>query len=240
MIQNNYYRVIDSNHDDDYQLQCLDNYLNGINNSNLLKLYCNAKMILPSVLVIQKLQKRFTIFIRQDNELDKMFNNLSLCTRLFYTQLMQINKQYIDNIHEFRADFESYVQPIGQQFIDTLFSIFNRIRLIESNTSYVKYLIHNLRYKFSKYQLTHHKFIQRLYYLLTIITIMFSCLMNVVLFNNIQQLFSIMLTNTFIGIAVVITSMIAYPINDFNDIDVSGNNLVAYKYKLLLNHTLIN
>ena len=63
-----------------------------VKNSNLIKLYCDGEMHLPSFILLKKLQMKFLDLIDEDEELKMLFANAIKCSKLFYVQTIEIIK----------------------------------------------------------------------------------------------------------------------------------------------------
>ena len=65
------------NNNNSFDLLC--NFI-AVKNSNLIKLYCDGKIHLPSFILLKNLRLKFTDLVNEDKELKILFSNAIKCS----------------------------------------------------------------------------------------------------------------------------------------------------------------
>jgi hypothetical protein len=223
--------------------------------SNLSKLYCSGQVYLPSFMMLKKIHFEYMEYSMEDPELNKLFNSSIHCSKLFYSKLAKLIIDSENSNNDFEKQFELRIQPLGQQLVNLITNIKYRIKFIESertpkkkaklvtlvkNIYVVGKIIYgffsNIMYKMTVIRSTRPTFAKGLYYtLITAIIILFWAI-NFLLFRHLIPPIASAFLNVVSGILVIVIAIITYPIGDFGKIDISGKNIVAYKYKLFFNN----
>lgn len=249
----NYLEALQEYENSNNSFNLLCNFI-AVKNSDLIKLYCNGKMHLPSFILLKKLYIKFSDLIDEDKELEMLFTNAIKCSKLFYVQTIKIINDTNDSEKEFEYIFAQKSQPLGQQLINLLLNIKYRIRMVrlrrqsskkESIMQLVDRLttpatslfniVNNFVYKIKLIQSTYDSLTRKLYYLIVIIALIGCWAVNFLFFKNISTL-SITLINIIFCIAITVIAVATHPVRHFGLIDITGKNLVAYKYKAFFNN----
>lgn len=223
--------------------------------STLPKLYCEGKIHLPSFMILRKIHYEYQKHSRMDHELNRLFESSIHCSKLFYSKLITLVVESRSSAYSFEKQFEQRIQPLGQQLINLITNIKYRIKLVEleklkkESTGFITFAkklpnlfkivyssLSNLVYKVTLLQSTHPSLAKKLYYFsITSVIILFWVVNFILLGHRIPPIASAFI-NIVSGLAVIVTAIILYPIGDFGKIDISGINVVAYKYKLFFNN----
>jgi hypothetical protein len=223
--------------------------------STLPKLYCEGKIYLPSFMILRKIHYEYQQHSQADPELNRLFESSIHCSKLFYSKLVALVVESRSSNISFETRFEQRIQPLGQQLINLITNIKYRIKLVElkkvekessgfvtltnklSNLGKIAYSsLSNLVYKVTLLQSTHPALAKRLYYFsITSVIILFWGANFMLLGHKIPPVASAFI-NIVSGMAIIVAAIIIYPIGDFGKIDISGTNVVAYKYKLFFNN----
>lgn len=223
--------------------------------STLPKLYCEGKIYLPSFMILRRIHYEYKKHSHIDPELNRLFESSIHCSKLFYSKLVALVVESRSSAKSFEEQFEQRIQPLGQQLINLITNIKYRIKLVESegrkkeSTGFITLTkklssfgkiayncLNNLVYKVTLLQSTHPSLAKKLYYFsITSIIILFWVVNFMLLSHKIPSVASAFI-NVVSGIAVIVIAIILYPIGDFGKIDISGTNVVAYKYKLFFNN----
>lgn len=225
-----------------------------VKNSNLIKLYCNGEMHLPSFILLKKLQMKFLDLIDEDEELKMLFANAIKCSKLFYVQTIEIIKDTNNSEEKFEYTFAQKSQPLGQQLINLLLNIKYRIRMVrlrrqspkkEGMMQWVDRLttlatplfntVNNFVYKIKLIQSTHNSLTRKLYYLIIIMALIGFWAINSLFLNDISAI-STTLINLVFCMAITVLAVAIHPVRHFGQIDITGKNIVAYKYKVFFNN----
>lgn len=225
-----------------------------VRNSSLIKQYRDGVVNLPSFIMIKKLHSKYSELCSQDEELNNLFLNATECSKLFYARTTTLIKNSKRNGEEFEISFGRVAQPLGQRLINLLINIKFRIRVArfrrqtKSNNEISKIFhrlsqitepincwINNAIYKASLIQSTHHRLTKKLYYLVVTVAILSLILMNSLFYQQFS-LTSIVTANTLLCVFLGTAAVIMHPGGDFGKIDISGKNIVAYKYRVFFNN----
>jgi len=220
--------------------------------SDLLDSYCTGKINLPSFILLKKLKTKYIDLANSDEELNALLEKAISCSKIFYTRTLKIisaegNK--FDNL------FSKQVQPIGQQLINVLINIKFRVRLIRLNRVSPKQIgvmriiekikaliappriaLNSILYKLSLFQTAHTKY-TNIIYIISILCMLFILLIaNNYLINDLPVIQTTGLNITFC-ILITVSSILFYPFRHFSKIDINGQDIIAYKYRLFFNNT---
>jgi hypothetical protein len=154
---------------------------------------------------------------------------------------------------KFETAFSKEAQPLGQRLINLLINIKFRIRVARLNrksqfnnefglvfnrvSALVKPVtcwVNNILYTASLIQSAHHRLTKKLYYIV-IIASMLSLLFINSLFSDQFSNFFVVSVNIFLCALLATVAIIMHPGGNFGKIDISGKNIVAYKYKVFFN-----
>jgi len=224
-----------------------------VRNSNLIKQYRDGVINLPSFMLLKKLHKKYSQLSKQDEELNNLFSNAIECSKLFYSRTMDLVDVSKRKREEFGLVFSKEAQPLGQRLINILINIKFRIKVARLNrksqfnnkfarilnliTGFVNPVtcgINNILYKASLIQSAHHKQTKKLYHALVVGSVMSLLLINSLISTHLPDILMTAI-NIFLCLLVTTMSIIMYPGGDFGKIDISGKNIVAYKYKVFFN-----
>ena len=204
--------------------------------------------------MIKKLHSKYTALCSQDEELNNLFLNAIECSKLFYARTTALIKSSKRNGEEFETSFGRVAQPLGQRLINLLVNIKFRIRVaryrrqtksnnkiskifhkLSAITEPVNCWVNNIIYKASLIQSTHHRLTKKLYYGVVVTAILSLILMNSLFYQE-SSLTLIVTANTLLCILLGAAAVIMHPGGDFGKIDISGKNIVAYKYRVFFNN----
>ena len=204
--------------------------------------------------MIKKLHNKYSELCSQDEELNNLFLNAIECSKLFYIRTLTLVKGSRTNGEEFEFSFEQTAQPLGRRLINLMINIKLRIRIArfkrkaKSNneiskifrvlyrvTEQINCFINNIIYKASLTQSTHHKLTKQLYYVTIAISILSLILTNSVFHQDLSRP-AIITANTLLCILLGTAALIMRPGGDFGKVDISGKNIVAYKYRVFFNN----
>lgn len=225
-----------------------------LKNSNLVKNYRDGAVNLPSFMLIKKLHTKYFELSSQDEELNNLFLNAIECSKLFYARTMTLIKLSNNKGENFELTFSKEAQPLGQRLIHLLVNIKFRIRIVrlkrqfKSKDEFSQIIsklsvitnpaicwVNNLIYKASLIQSTHHRLTKKLYHVTVITAILALILMNTLLPEH-SSLSIIITTNALLCLLLGTAAVIMHPGGDFGKIDISGKNIVAYKYRVFFNN----
>lgn len=229
-------------------------YYMNIRNSSLIKQYREGAINLPSFMIIKKLHSKYSDLCSQDEELNNLFLNAIECSKLFYARTITLIKNHGTNGKKFELGFERASQKLGQRLINLLINIKFRIKVArfrrqrkqnnEINKIFYRFFsitepincwINNVIYKASLIQSTHHRLTKRIYYLVVALAILSLILMNSLFYQRFNFT-SIVTLNTLLCLILVTAAIIMHPGGDFEKIDISGKNMIAYKYRAFFNN----
>lgn len=221
-------------------------------NSSIASAFCEAEYYLPSFILLKKLKGKYSNLCTEDDELNNLFNSAIECSKLFYSQAINIVKKDGANNDKYESSFENQAQPMGQQLINLLANIKYRIRIVRlkktreeasSKRSLAYFLfyyfqgllsiVNNLIYKVTLFASSNLTAARRVYFSTILGTILVFWLINFLFLNSFSPISSAFI-NVFVGIGVVLLAIATYPLGDFGKKDISGRNIVAYKYKVFL------
>lgn len=225
------------------------------NNSNLLVNFCEGEVFLPSFMVLKKLKNKYSKLCVIDNELNNLFDMVIHCSKIFYLKSIKLVKR--DSIkfnYNYERKFEKKVQPIGQRLINLLANIKYRIKVVRSRNYKLKNseqniifffvrklsspictAINQLKYKITLKTSSSPSMMRGFYYMMILTVIMMFWMYDYFVLDDIPLMQSMFLCIIF-GVVVVLIAIASYPMGDFGKKDISGKNIVAYKYKVLLNN----
>ena len=225
-----------------------------VRNSSIIKQYRDGVVNLPSFIMIKKLHSKYADLCRRDEELNNLFLNAIECSKLFYVRTTELIKSSKRNGEEFETSFGRVAQPLGQRLIYLLVNIKFRIRVarfkrqvkpdneiskiflrLSAITEPINCWINNIIYKASLIQSTHHRLTKKLYYGVVVLGILSLVLMNSLFYQEFS-LTAIVVANTLLCILLGTAAVIMHPGGDFGKIDISGKNIVAYKYRVFFNN----
>ena len=210
---------------------------------------------MPSFILLKALRGKYQALCDTDDELNNLFNSAINCSKLFYMKTIDLveNKSEVSE-DKYEENFERIAQPLGQQLINLLTNIKYRIRIVRLRNSrpdnmhkkYISYYLYNfaallrgpmthLTYRITLLTSSNQNIVKKSYYAAILGTIFTFWIFNYAFLNNISPISSAFL-NVISGIAVVLLAIVSYPIGDFGKKDISGRNIVAYRYKVLLNN----
>lgn len=239
------------NNNNSFELLC--NFI-AVKNSNLIKLYCNGKMHLPSFILLKNLRLKFTDLVNEDEELKILFSNAIKCSKLFYSQTINTIKTTNNSEHNFEDLFTEQSQPLGQRLINLLVNIKYRVRIARLkrqtnkkigsisliNTCLNKltpaiHSMHDYVYKIRLLQSTHNSLSRKIYYLIVTLTLTSFWLINSPLTSELSAIPTTIINLIFCAI-ITLLAMLTYPVCHFGLIDIDGKNIVAYKYQIFFNN----
>lgn len=231
----------------------LCHYMN-VTNSAFIKQYREGAINLPSFIMIKKLHSKYSDLCSQDEELNNLFLNATECSKLFYARTITLIKNYGTNGKEFETGFKHTSQPLGQSLINLLINIKYRRRIarfkrqrkqnndinkifhkLSGITEPINCWINNVIYKASLIQSTHYRLTKKLYYLVVALAVLSLILMNSLFYQQFSFT-SIVTLNTLLCSILGTTAVIMHPGGDFENIDISGKNMIAYKYRAFFNN----
>ena len=156
---------------------------------------------------------------------------------------------------KFEYTFVQKSQPLGQQLINLLLNIKYRIRMVRLRrqspkkegmmmqlvdrlttlTTPLFNTVNNFVYKIKLIQSTHNSLTRKLYYLIVIMALIGFWAVNSLFLNDISAI-STTLINFVFCIAITVIAVAIHPVRHFGRIDITGRNIVAYKYKVFFNN----
>ena len=228
-------------------------YFMSVRNSSLIKQYYNGSVNLASFMMIKKLHRKYSKLCDEDEELNNLFLNATECSKLFYSRTITLIKNSKKNRDKFENVFSRESQPLGQRLINLLKNIKLRIKVIRfrknnqnSNISklfsklyrFIEPLhcwVNNVIYKSSLIQSTYHKQTKKLYYFILITTALSLIIINSVYYEHFSLTF-IVTINTLLCTFLGAVAIVMHPDGKFGEIDISGKNIVAYKYRVFFNN----
>lgn len=223
------------------------------NKSTLLNRFCEGEIILPSFILLKELKNNFNYLCVADNELNNLFNSAIRYSKLFYLKTIDlVEKQVLQSNDVYQEQFELVTQPVGQRLINLLANIKYRIKIVElrqnnsensgviKSVSYsiggiVKSVIVHLKYIITLVIASNQNLVRKFYYIIMSGAVLAFWFYDYLLLDDISLTSSVFLGGVS-GIAIILLAIASYPIGDFGKKDISGRNIVAYKYKLLLNN----
>ena len=223
-------------------------------NHDLTKKYCNGELYLPSFITIKKAKNYYLEYCKEDKELDQLFVMAINYSKLFYVKLFRLIQE--KNIqYQYETLFESRAEPFGQKLVNTITNIRLRIKMIKSAKikslekarvknvfslftvkNQLTKLINLTMYKLSLYLSINQKVTKILYYFSATCLICLVLYISFVLNHNDLSIFDRFISS-FFAIVILLVTIFSYPLNDFALRDISGKNIVAYRYKTLLNYS---
>ena len=231
-----------------YNLLC--EYIS-LKKTDLINSYCDGGINLPSFVLLKKLKANYAHLVVSDAELNSLFENVIKCSKIFYARTLKI--LVIKDI-KFENIFIQQVQPIGQQLVNLLINIKLRINLVKLKQSKPSQKIHpilaqasmlanpirkifiSLLYKMSLFQATNYKYVPYIY------MTGLSFLLPILLIIEHYLIDDISIETSYINIvfcmSLLISAILAYPVKRFGKIDIHGQDIVAYKYKVFFNNRL--
>lgn len=231
----------------------LFHYMN-VRNSSFIKQYREGAINLPSFIMIKKLHSKYSDLCNQDEELNNLFLNATKCSKLFYAKTISLIKKHGTNGKNFEMDFKRVSQPLGQRLINLLINIKFRIKIarfrrqrkhnndinkifhkLSSFTEPINCWINNVIYKTSLIQSAHHELAKKIYYLVIAFSIMSLAVMNSLFYKQLS-FSSIVALDALLCFILGIAAIIMHPGGDFEKIDISGKNMIAYKYRTFFNN----
>lgn len=253
-----YFKALNKYEKETNSFELLQDYLLH-RNSHLAKFYCEGEIHLPSFMLIKQLHNTFVVYTQIDKELDKLFLKAINASKIFYSRLIWMIYESKSEAINFDQKFEECVQPVGQQIINLLVNIKYRIKVIKIQKlreeklgvnklqigfipalkNFIPTYWGKLIYELTLLKSTNHKLIKNLYYGFITFAIGTFWLINFLFWNEFSPISSTFI-NIIAGVIIVIFSIITYPIGDFRKIDITGRNIVAYKYKTFFNSSLNN
>jgi hypothetical protein len=249
----NYLRAIQEYENSNNSLSLLYGFLS-TTDSDLINLYCSGKLHLPSFMLLKQVSAKFLDLINEDKELKILFNNTIKCSKLFYSHTVtNINLANSQN-KNFEHLFSKNSQPLGQRLISLLLNIKYRIRvarikrqkslarqglqktfsMFSKITSQIFYLFNDFAYQARLLQSTHSNLSRKIYYFSVATTIAGFWFVNTSLSMYLSPL-SIALINCAFCALITALATLAYPVYDFELIDIDGKNVIAYKYQAFFN-----
>jgi hypothetical protein len=225
-----------------------------LKNSNLTKQYRDGTINLPSFLLIKQLHAKYSDLTNSDEELNNLFLNAKECSKLFYSKTLSLINVSKRSGNDFDLMFSKEAQPLGQRLINILTNIKFRIRVarlkrqtnqngkfgkilrrINSIVNPITCWVNNIVYKASLIQSAHHRLTKKLYYIAMTAAIFSLITMNYLLLDKLPFLL-VITSNVFSCLLLSIGTIIMRPLGDFGKIDISGENIIAYKYKVFFNN----
>lgn len=247
-----YLRALQEYEESNDRLNMLCNYM-AVRNSTLIKQYRDGVINLPSFMLLKKLHNKYLDLSLQDEELNNLFSNAIECSKLFYSRTMDLIGRSKRKREKFETVFSEEAQPLGQRLIHLLISIKFRIRVArlnrksQVNNDFGKVFnkisefinsticwINNTLYKASLIQSAYHRLTKKLYYVVIVTSILTLLLTNSLLSNQISS-FLAMVINISLCVLLAVAALIMHPSGNFEKIDISGKNIVAYKYQVFFN-----
>ena len=251
-----YLKALQEYEENNDRLKMLCHYL-AVRNSNLIKQYRDGAINLPSFMLLKKLHNKYSALSTQDAELNNLFLNAIECSKLFYARTTDLVDRSKRKREEFETIFSKEAQPLGQRLINLLINIKFRIRVarlkrksqfdndfsqmfkrISAFINPVTCWINDILYKASLIQSAHHRLTTKLYYLVIIASVLSLLFINSLFSDQLPH--SLVITiNIFLCVLLTTVAVIIHPGGNFGKIDISGKDIVAYKYKVFFN-TLSN
>lgn len=249
-----YLYILSEYEEENKMLSLLRDYLIGCK-SNLIKLYSSGEVYLPSAILFDKLFLELECFIKKNNKIADAISEAKQNSQRFYSRLIRLITESKHFNVDFEAEFQNKIQIFGQKVINCLKHIKNQIHIFKLQrnctmeheniyTSHIRYLKKNnvLKKNYIKFisqlsilSLNDYKATQKILYI-TIITLLTSLLIiNFVLVYDKYSILGIVI-NVILGISLALFAIYTYPVGEFGFIDISGRNLVAYKYKVFFNY----
>jgi len=222
----------------------LKNYFTNNSAKFVIKLYCEGEKILPTFPLLKKLSLQWTIY--GDFELNKLFHKAIKYSKAYYNSLYELIQEK-NTLANFTKTFENKVQPLGQKLINIIISLRNRVKIVTQQLAYgltiEKKILPNFRQKFHKlrdhliYKLNVCKakyahIARLLYFFLVGIAVSGLSLANFLYNFHPSTLISVLI-NACLGLFIIIISILLYPFEEFEQRDISGQNLLALRYKAL-------
>lgn len=241
----NHLKAITSHEEETGVFDIMISYL--MNDNNLLiKQICEGEVFIPSFILLKELQQYYSALYHDDHEIDRIFDNLIECSKIFYYNLTENNN--ITNLNKYQHVFEKKIQPLGQQIIDLLVNLKYRIHLIDyyrdsllslkNKDNIIRRSFYNLNqvlYKITLMRLLYHKMTKKLYYLLICFLFVVFWLVDFNAFSK-ASIALYMFINIMLGVGLIILTVVSNPLGDFGTKDIDGKSIVAYKYKTFLNN----
>lgn len=233
-------------------LQTLNKFFLDSKSDTILS-YCDGSLYLPSFMMLKQIQLKYDALCNQDSELNNLFLSAIQCSKLFYYNLINLSEcaEKLDS-NKYEEEFERVVEPLGQQLINILNNIKYRIKIVKlknarislNSKSSIFYSlftifniifssINNFAYKWTLLVTMDHIFFRKAYYVIIATIIITIWIAGFMFFDDIAPI-STAFINIISSISILLFAISSYPIGDFAKKDISGKNMVAYKYKLLL------
>ncbi|GAB4169686.1 MAG: hypothetical protein Tsb006_7610 [Rickettsiaceae bacterium] len=218
--------------------------------SDLIDLYCDGKLNLPSFILLKRLKEKYAELLIIDSELNALFTSAITYSKLFYSKAVTVIRNSSADSAELESLFAKQAQPAGQKLVDLLLHIKSRIRTAklkckkEKNISnqmiskrritstYTFKLLSHVFYKTNIFLSTNYKFTKILY---GIVLLSILWVINTYLMTNILPLYTAFFNITYCLSMVVVLSLIC-PAWTFGKTDIHGRNVVAYKYRVFFNN----
>jgi len=248
-----YLKALQEYEENNGRLGMLCHYMS-VRNSNLIKQYRDGVINLPSFMLLKKLHNKYSQLSKQDEELNNLFSNAIECSKLFYLRTMDLVDSSKRKREKFELVFSKEAQPLGQRLINLLINIKFRIKVARLNRKSqfnnefgrifnrisafinpVTCWINNILYKASLIQSSHHRQTKKLYHVVVIASVLSLLFINSLLSAKLPDILMTAI-NIFLCVLVTTMSVIMYPGGSFGKIDISGKNIVAYKYKVFFNN----
>lgn len=223
-------------------------------NSDLIKLYCDGKIHLPSPMLLKKIYFKFKDLVIEDKELEMLFANIIQYSKLFYAATINLVKESNEINSSFEIAFTNKSQSLGQQLITLLINIKYRIKIVrfrrqKSNqvsklqvvnllSELWKPIINNLNdyfYRLKLAQSSNNSLSQKIYYLIIILTLSGFWATNSFLLDN-ASIFITIFTNLIYCAIISLLSALTYSAGYFGHIGIDGKNIVAYRYQVFFNN----
>lgn len=225
------------------------------NKSTLSTRFCEGEIFLPSFMLLKELKNTYGDLCDADQELNNLFNSAIYYSKVFYLKTIHlVENESLTGQNNYEQEFEQFTQPLGQRLVNLLANIKYRIKIIRlqdssdgankewlwsrlSHSFFCKVLgvIANFQYMMTLVTSSNHSMMRKFYYIIMSSAIMAFWGYNYLFLNDISFTSSVFL-GIVSGVAVTLIAIISYPIGDFGKKDISGKNIVAYKYKALLNN----
>lgn len=216
---------------------------------------CEGEVFLPSFILLKNLKNNYSELCELDRELNSLFRTAIHCSKLFYLKTIElIENESVKPNYKYEERFEKITQPLGQRLVNLLANIKYRIKIVElkkvsmhdktQNSLWCLFSdlmgglytsVANIKYKITLYTASNHDLVRKFYYSFMFSIILLFWLYDYFMLDDVSLGPSIFLGAIF-SIIVVLLAIISYPIGDFGKKDISGKNIVAYKYKVLLNN----
>lgn len=226
----------------------------GTKNSDLIDLYCSGKLHLPSFMLLKKFRLKFIDLVKEDEELNVLFINVIKCSKLFYAQTIHCINQTNRSDKSFERLFTKHSQPLGQRLISLLLNIKYRVRIarlkrqkelttqgmfkaiswLSRCVAPIFYVIHDCAYKIRLLQSAHSTLSRKIYYVAVVMTILGFWATNSTAIEHFSPIAIALINCAFCAIITALATL-AYPVYDFELIDIDGKNIIAYKYQAFFN-----